>query len=135
MKSTDPGKLHAMLPLLLHVGTLPITKESTTFVSVSTPSLIITRVRLLRYLAMDSNGKRIRWRSPQLMRRKTRPQLGAVGVSREKKPGEDAPIFVFYKPRKTYFDISFAPTSPAMTQDVKEGYRPRGIPISRYSAP
>jgi len=59
------------------------------------------------------------------------PATTSIGVTRERVSNDEAPIFVFYKPRPSYIDMAFPLVNPAMTEAAKDDFRPRGIPTSR----
>jgi len=60
------------------------------------------------------------------------PATNAIGVSRENKASENAPIFVVYKPRKTYIAIAFSGPNAATIQEATQTYAFGGLPTSRY---
>jgi hypothetical protein len=60
------------------------------------------------------------------------PATNAIGVSRENKAAEDAPIFILYKPRKAFLSVTFSGTNSATISEAVTAYAPMGLPTSRY---
>ncbi|KAI0431430.1 hypothetical protein F5Y09DRAFT_304888 [Xylaria sp. FL1042] len=54
----------------------------------------------------------------------------SIGVCRERTFNDDAPIFVFFKPKPDYVDFVFPHVGSTLTTQVQDSFRPHGIPIS-----